>query len=1096
MKKNRTSLFRDYFIPGRKYLRIMKLTFIFILLGLMSFASVSYSQATRLSFESKNVTIESVFKKIESLSEFKFAYNSTKLDVEKIISLKVENQTINAILDKILGAADLQYKIVDRYIIITDENGNNPNSFANQQSLKRISGKVTDTNGNFLPGVSVVVKGTTNGTITDANGNYFLSNVPENATLLFSFVGMKGQEVSAGNKTSINVVLEEETFGIEEVVAVGYGTMKKSDVTGSLSVVTSKEFESRSNSHLGDALEGKIAGVQISKPSGQPQSGYNIRIRGISTITAGSEPLYIVDGVPTSSINEIEPTDIESISILKDASSAAIYGASGSNGVVLITTKRGSNQVTKVNVNAYYGVANVWQKQDVLNAAQYKDLMTEMGKTTDWSLYKYDNNWQDQVFRSAKTTNAQLGITGGNEKTSFYLSGSYLNQEGVVITNSLEKMNFRVNLDHKISEVLKVGTSISYNKWNDISVSEGGKWSTANAILTGSPVTDVYNEDGTFTINPFISDLENPVALLLQDEHIYKKSRFNGNVYAEVSIIKDLKFRSMFGLEEQNGVYNSWTDPIRSRWGRTNQGLASYSNSKNSYWISENILNFNKVVGDHNIGAMTGFITSERKSEGASIDAKGFGSPSVHTVNAGSTRNAGYWESAKANVAFLGRINYSYADKYLLTANFRADASSVFGANNKWGYFPSFSAGWKISNEDFFKNIEAVSSLKIRAGWGVVGNDQVGDYSSFGLVSPGSFYVIGGKKVPGTSISSMENSDLKWETTAQTNIGVDASFINNRINVTADYYKKNTTDMLLNSPIPGSVGMGFSRSFATKNIGSMTNKGFEFQVNSKNLVGELKWTTDFNISTNSSEITKLDRGVPVKTGYISFRGNVAIAQEGEPLGMFFGYVADGVDPQTGMMKYKDLDNNGKLSDGDQTIIGNANPNFTYGLTNNFNYKNFTFSFFFQGVQGNQIFNASRIETEGMYLHINQLATVLDRWKKPGDLTSTPKSSGDGKDYNSLLSSRFVEDGSYLRLKSATLGYDLPKSICNKLKAKRLYLYLTGENLLTFTSYSGFDPEVSIYGRGTDNALKNIAPGVDYGVYPQSRTFLLGINLTF
>jgi hypothetical protein len=302
--------------------------------------------------------------------------------------------------------------------------------------------------------------------------------------------------------------------------------------------------------------------------------------------------------------------------------------------------------------------------------------------------------------------------------------------------------------------------------------------------------------------------------------------------------------------------------------------------------------------------------------------------------------------------------------------------------------------------------------------------------------------------------------------------------------------------MLLNSPIPGSVGMGYSASYATKNIGSMTNKGIEFQVNSKNLVGELKWTTDFNISFNKSEITKLDKGVPIKTGYISFRGNVAIAREGDPLGMFFGYVADGVDPQTGMMKYKDLDNSGDLNDGDQTLIGNANPDFTYGLTNNFSYKNFTFSFLFQGVQGNDIFNASRIETEGMYLPINQLATVANRWKKPGDITDIPKSTGDGDDHNSLLSSRYVEDGSYLRLKSTTLGYDLPKLICNKVKAQKIYLYVTGENLLTFTRYSGFDPEVSIYGSGTDNALKNIAPGVDYGVYPQSRTFLFGINVTF
>lgn len=1078
--------------PWLKRLLIMKMIAVLLLVvGLTSSYAESDAQATRLNLKFKSGKVKDVIEEIERQTDLSFMYDNNVFRVDRQISIDAENETVKSVIEKLISGENLKYEMVNRYIVITSNN----NSSGLQQQ-KPVSGKVTDSSGNALPGVSVVVKGTTTGTITDASGNFRLINIPENAILQFSFIGMKASEVAVGNKTVINAVMAEETFGIDEVVAIGYGTMKKSDVTGSLSVVTSKEFESRSATHMGDALEGKIAGVQISKPSGQPQAGYNIRIRGISTITAGSEPLYIVDGVPTTSINEIDPTDIESISILKDASSAAIYGSSGSNGVVLITTKRGSNQPTKVNVNSYLGVSNVWSKQDVLNTTQYKELMTEMGFTTDWSLYKYNNNWQDRVFRSAQTKNAQISVSGGNEKTSFYLSGSYLNQEGVVITNSLEKANFRINLDHKISDRLKVGTSISYNKWNDKSVGEGGKWSTANAILTGSPVTDVYNEDGTFTINPFISDLENPVALLLQDEHEYKHTRFNGNFYAEISILQELKFKSMFGVEEQNGAYSSWIDPIRSRWGRTNQGLASYSSSQDFYWISENTLSYNKVIQEHTFGAMAGFITSKRNGESSSIDAKGFGSPAVHTVNAGATRNAGYSESAKSNTSFLGRINYAYADKYLLTANFRADASSVFGANSKWGYFPSFSAGWRISKEGFFTENGTLNDLKIRAGWGVVGNDQVGDYASFGLVSPGSFYVIGGEKVPGTAISTMENADLKWEQTAQTNIGVDASLLNSRINVTADYYIKNTSDMLLNSPIPGSVGMGYSGSFATKNIGSMTNKGFEFQVSSKNLVEELKWTTDFNISFNKSKITKLDKDVPIKTGYISFRGNVAIAQVGEPLGMFFGYVADGVNPETGKMIYKDLDNSGDLNDGDQTIIGNANPDFTYGLTNSFNYKNFTFSFFFQGVQGNDIFNASRIETEGMYLAINQLATVADRWKKPGDITTIPGSSGDGDDHNSLLSSRFVENGSYLRLKSTTLGYDLPKSICSKLKAQKLYVYVTGENLLTFTKYSGFDPEVSIYGTGSDNALKNIAPGVDYGVYPQSRTFLFGINLTF
>jgi TonB-linked SusC/RagA family outer membrane protein len=1081
----------SFYYGHRKKLLIMRNAVLLLLISAFQvFATGSYSQTAQLSLKMKDATIKDVLAEIENQSEFYFLYNSELIDVTRKVDISVKNEKVNDILSRLFSDNEVNVSISDRHIVLT------PVTEKSVAQQKSVSGKVTDSGNQPLPGVTVVIKGTTNGTVTNADGNYLLSNIPEDATLVFSFVGMRTQEVEVGTQTNINIMMDEESIGLEEVIAVGYGNTRKKDVTGAVAVVTSKEFESRSTAQIGDALQGKIAGVQISRPSGQPQAGYNVRIRGTSTITAGAEPLYIVDGVPTISMNQVEATDIESISILKDASSAAIYGSSGSNGVVLITTKRGSNRDTKVTLNAYYGLSNVWKNQDVLNAGQYKDLMTEMGKTTDWSQYPHDTYWQDEVFRTAQTKNAQIAVTGGTEKTSFYLSGSYINQEGVVITNSVEKINFRVNLDHKINNFVKVGTSISYNRWVDVDVSEGGRWSTANAMLTGSPVTDVYNVDGTFTIDPFISDLENPVALLLQDEHSYKNYRFNGNAFAEFMILKDLKFRSMFGVEETNGVYNSWIDPVRSRWGRTNKGLASYRSNQYFYWISENTLSYNKIIDKHSVGAMAGFIASDRQNESASIDAKGFGSPAVQTVNAGATRNAGYSESEKSNAAVLGRLNYGYNDRYLLTVNFRADASSVFGTNNKWGYFPSFSAGWRISQESFFENIEAISDLKIRAGWGVVGNDQIGDYSSYGLVSPGSFYVFGGQKVPGTSISTMENADLKWETTAQTNIGVDVSFIDSRINLTADYYIKNTEDMLLNSPIPGSVGMGYSNSKATKNIGSMTNKGTEFQIASKNLVNELKWTTDFNISFNKSEITKLDQGVPIKTGYIAFRGNVAIAEEGQPLGMFFGYVAEGVDSKTGKMIYSDLDNDKKLSDGDQTIIGNANPDFAYGFTNTFNYKDFTFSFFFQGVQGNDIFNAASIETEGMYLPINQISTVLNRWKKPGDITDVPGSSGDGSDYNSLLSSRFVEDGSYLRLKSATLGYDLPAGICEKLRTKKLYLYVTGENLLTFTKYSGFDPEVSIYGRSSNNELKNIAPGVDYGVYPQSRTILFGFNLTF
>jgi len=952
-----------------------------------------------------------------------------------------------------------------------------------------ISGKVSDANGP-LPGVNVAVQSTKISTTTDFDGTFKLSNLPKNAVLNFSYIGYTSKSVNIDGKTNLNIVLVSQNNNLQEVVVVGYGSTKKKDVTGSIAVISSKEFEGRANTQFGNALEGKVAGVQISRPSGQPQAGFNIRVRGTSTITAGSEPLYIVDGVPTTSINEISPSDIETMTILKDASSAAIYGANGSNGVILITTKRGGNQKTKVTFNSYTSTSSVAKKLDVLNASQYKSLMTEMGQSINWAQYPYDNNWQNKALRTAQSSNYQLGISGGNEKTNYYLSGAYLSQEGVVMTNQLKRYTFKLNLDHKISNSIKVGTSLSYSKWRDIDVSENRKYGAILALVTGAPITDVYNNNGTFALNPFIGDLENPVALLLKNEHSFENYRFNGNVYGEINFLKDLKFKTMLGFEQYNSTYNSWVDPYRSREGRGFKGMADFSSSQNTYWITENTLSYAKSVGKHNFNAVVGYIASEKNYFKSSISAKNFGTAAVQTVNAGATRTAGYDSAKGRNLATLGRLNYSYEDKYFLTTNFRADAYSGFGDLNKWGYFPSFSAGWRISKENFFKNIEVINDLKIRAGWGAVGNGQVGEYEHFGLVNPGSPYYIGGNVAPGTNPTTLESNNLKWETTNQTNIGIDVSILKNRLSFTSDYYVKKTTDMLLNKKIPSSTGY----ENALLNVGAMENRGFEFQISSKNLVNEFKWDTDFNISFNKSKITSLPGG-SIKLGNISDRGLVAIAQEGQPLGTFYGYISDGVDPATGDIKYRDLDHSGTLNDADQTIIGNANPKYTFGLANAFSYKNWSLNIFVQGVQGNDIFNASRIETEGLFDEGNQLTTVLHRWTPTNTITDIPRANF-GSDRNSKISSRFIEDGSYIRIKSVTLGYSVPESIVSKFKLSKAHFYVTAENLFTFTKYSGFDPEVSFYGRGDNNPLKNIATGVDYGTYPQTRDIIFGVNLTF
>ena len=547
----------------------------------------------------------------------------------------------------------------------------------------------------------------------------------------------------------------------------------------------------------------------------------------------------------------------------------------------------------------------------------------------------------------------------------------------------------------------------------------------------------------------------------------------------------------MFGYEQYNSVYNYYADPYKTTSGRGFKGQAELSNSSNQYWISENTLNFAKSFNKHSITAVAGFIASKTTSSTSDIRTHNFANPVITTVNGGSIIDGATGTTVETSTtSFVSRITYEYAEKYLLEANYRADASSVFGPQSRWGYFPSFSAGWRISKENFFRNITAINDLKLRGSWGIVGNSQIGPYAYLGTVAPSGSYVIGGNVVAGYLPVSLENRSLKWETTKQTDIGIDMAVLDSRILFTADYYYKKTTGLLLNSPVPSSSGY----TSALKNIGDLQNKGTEFQLITKNLVGNFKWNSDFNISFNRNKILNIAGGV-INDGPIDERGNTSIAKAGVPLGTFFGYVSKGVDPNTGNIIYQMSDTTEGLQLSDQTIIGNANPKFIYGFTNDFSYKNWSLTLFIQGVQGNDILNATRIFTEGMWEPRNQSAVVLQRWTKPGQVTNVPREdlnnpNGDPHD-NSLISSRYVENGSYLRIKSLSLAYNLPAQFLNKLKISRLKLYATAENLLTFTKYSGFDPEVSAFGSSS-----NVAPGVDFGTYPQTRDIIFGLSVTF
>jgi TonB-linked SusC/RagA family outer membrane protein len=1071
-----------------KTLLFMKMTIALIMFtAFHSFAGNVKAQNVHIKLKQAELT--KVFKAIEKQSPYRFLYNYDLLQLQKKVDVEVANTPVSNLLDNVLTNSGLEYKLLDNKLIVVV-----PKESTVAEGRK-ISGTVLSEKGEPLIGANIMVKGTKNGTSTGDKGTFNLT-VPENAILVVSYINYETQEITIGTNSSFVIKLKQADNELNQIVVVGYGTQKKKDLTGSLSTISSKDLENRANTQFGYAIEGKTSGVQVIRSSGQPQAGFSIRVRGTASITSSSDPLYVVDGVPTYNTSEINPADIENITILKDASSAAIFGSSGANGVVLITTKRGKSQKFKLSYNASITSSTAWKKMDVLNADQFKALATEMGGSTDWTKYTANTNWQDEIFRNAISQNHQLSATGGNDKTTYYLSGSINDQKGIVLNNSLKRNTLKANIDHQISNKIKVGTSIAYDSWKDIDVSENNRNGVITRLFTSIPNIGIRDkEDPTmYARSPFINDLENPVSTVYQPDHLNANKRFHGNVYAEAELIKGLKIKSLYGMENSKGTFTSFQDMIQTRYGKSSKGLAVENTFDYKYWISENTVNYNKAIKDHNISVLAGFIVSRETQDNVYKNARDFSAAGSNTnVDAGAVKSPAipdYYQ--KSHMSYLGRINYSYKDKYYVTSNFRADGSGQFSEKNRWGFFPSFSTGWRVSKEDFFKDVKSISELKIRAGWGLVGNDRAQPYAWYGLVDTNSNkYLIGGITRTGYTPNTLENSDLKWEKTSQLDLGVDIAFLNNRISLTADYYVKKTQDMLLDLPIPSSTG--FTR--ALQNVGSLENRGVEVQLTTRNIAKkDFGWTSDFNISFNRNKVISIT-GSTILTGVVNPAGseyNTAIVKEGEPLGSFYGKYSQGVDPATGNIKYlKNLA--GKDSTG---IIGNANPKFIFGFTNSIRYKNWSLDLFIQGVQGNQILNATKILSESMSLIMNQSATVLNRWKNPGDVTSIPKATPNNLD-NSLPSTRFIEDGSYVRVKALTLSYNFNTAGLNKLKISRCVVYLTAENLLTFTKYSGFDPQVSAFSAKNESAKnQNTAPGVDFGTYPQSRDIILGLRVSF
>lgn len=985
-----------------------------------------------------------------------------------------------------------------------------------------ISGIVRDQKGP-LPGVSIAVKGQKEGVITDEAGKFSI-NAPGNIVLVFSSLGYNAKEEFVNNRKVIDVTLSEESQALEEVevVAVGYGTMDRSKLTSSVSSIGSDQIENDVLPSVTQAIQGKAGGVQVTQKSGSPGGGLNIRVRGTTSINASSDPLYVVDGIPVNSttnftggtnfnfgggtqginiLSSINPSDVQSVEVLKDAASSSIYGARAANGVVLITTKKGQPGTSTFNFNMYEGFSEVPKKRwyEFMNTEQYQDYMRDYYRFNlddegnplpipDQILSNPDINtdWQDQLFRSAPTRNYELSASGGNDKTQYYTSIGYMKQEGVILNSNFSRLGARINLDHKHSEKLRFSTSINLTRaLNDRIQEENSKEGATKNGVVSPPNLPVYNPDGSFAYDQVSLSRENPIAMLTLPTNKAETFRVLANASAEYRFIPELALKTSFGTDLSFIDETFFMPPIGLRSFASQGGIGARRNTRDQLWINETTLTFDKIFGDHSLNALAGISVQESRLEFVDAQRSNFPSNDIEYISSGGViTGANSYPEEWAIASGFTRINYGYKGRYLFTANFRADGSSRFGPNNRWGYFPSFAAAWRISDEEFIKSTPAISNLKLRASWGITGNQNIGNYASYSLYSGGQNYL----GLPGFIPNVLGDKNLKWETTKQLDIGVDLGLFNNRISVLADYYIKNTSDLLIGIPILSQSG--YVNRFT--NFGEIQNKGFEFELSTQNLTGDFKWSTTLNMTFNRNKVVSLPENVDRLLGGV---GELNIAQAGLPLGTFYGWKMIGVNSETGLIDFEDRDGNATTptNPDDRQIIGDPNPDFFGGITNNFQYKNFDFSIMGQFSYGNDIFNYNLANgLDGYNASSNGLVDWTRRWRNPGDITDVPRPSP-GDLNNAAISDRFVQDGSFFRLRNITLGYTFTNSITERIHVDRLRVYFTVQNAYVFTKYRGYDPEVSSSHGGANTGL---IYGYDYGSYPQPRIFTAGINLTF
>lgn len=1113
----------------------MKLTTLGLILFALNISATVYSQQTKLSLNANNISIKEVLYQIESKSDYRFIYEVGKINVNKKVSIHVKEKTIEYILSNVFGKEGVKYEITDHNLILINptekSHSSNPETPLDQQKQKYITGVVTDTNGQPIIGANVIEKGTTNGMITDIDGKFTLVVSDNKSIIQISYIGFNTQEISVNGKNELTIKLSENTQALDEVVVVGYGTMKKSDLTGSVANVKADKLLSKPVVNIGQAMSGKASGVEIYENGGTPDGKIRIRIRGDNSINSSNEPLYVVDGIiGVNNINLLNPSEIESLEILKDASATAIYGARGANGVIMITTKRGlKNEKAQISYDGYVSVGTVAKKIDLMDASEWwQNYNTTMdnAKKYDPSGYErgkykkvspsdlpklFDNNgnpiyntdWQDEAYRTAINHNHQISIRGGADKTLYSIHIGYLHKDALMKSDYLNRYTGRINLDSQVREWLKIGANMSfnYNKGNDNYKTYGIKRLIQEAI----PIIPVKYPDGSWGSNRDFPGAVQDTPSRYLEEMINETTNNQtiADMYLDFKITKDLNFKATFAIDANNKKNNYYSGKNLIQFSKTQGGIATINTDKQFYWQNENYFSYNKTFNkNNNLNSMIGLSWQHHSREQVTSSAQNFSDDFYqwHNLGAGTVSvPAVSGDDAWSINSYFARINYTLNNKYLFTATGRYDGSSKFGKNNKYAFFPSFAFAWRAIDESFFKNIDWLNNLKIRTSLGETGNQEIGDYAfvqqlgSANTIFNNTYYTA-------LYRSTFGNPDLKWEKTLQWDAGVDVSILDQRVDFSLDYYYKKTSDLLLRAPLPSTSGLNT----VMRNIGSVQNQGFEVTLNTHNIkTKDFNWMSTLLFSLNRNEILKLgENNEDIFPGPRHPQGDLTILRVGKPVGSLWGLHRLGTWQESeaseaakynrlpGDLKYEDINEDGKINSEDNSIIGCTSPDWTMTVSNSLQYRNFDFSFDIRFVMGNDVVNCATHNAEDRSGVANGFASNLSAWTQVNQNSVIAQRRPMKTYYDSYPDTHWMQDGSFVRGQNFVLGYTFSKSLLQKIHIQNLRLYASGQNLFCITKYKGYDPEVTTY------EGYSFGQGIDDFSEPKARTYTFGLNVTF